>query len=125
MTRTNRILVAEDNPVNQKVVIGMLKKLGFNADIANNGAEVMEALDKNNYELIFMDCQMPVMDGYEATMAIRSSDSKDIPIVALTANAMPGDKEKCLSVGMDDYIPKPLSITTIQKALDKYLPENS
>ncbi len=125
MTRTNRILVAEDNPVNQKVIIGMLKKLGFNADIANNGTEVMDALSKDNYELVFMDCQMPVMDGYEATKAIRNSDYKDIPIVALTANAMPGDKEKCLSVGMDYYIVKPLSITSIQQALDKYLPENS
>ena len=125
MTRTNRILVAEDNPVNQKVVIGMLKKLGFSADIANNGVEVMDALSKSHYELIFMDCQMPVMDGYEATKAIRDSDSKDIPIVALTANAMPGDEEKCLSVGMDAYIAKPLSIKMIQKTLEKYLPENS
>ena len=121
MTRTNRILVAEDNPVNQKVIIGMLKRLGFNADIANNGAEVLEALGRDAYELIFMDCQMPILDGYEATRAIRASASEHIPIVALTANAMPGDEEKCLAAGMDDYIAKPLSIITIQKTLDKYL----
>jgi len=121
MTRTNRILVAEDNPVNQKVIIGMLKRLGFNADIANHGAEVLEALGRDAYELIFMDCQMPILDGYEATRAIRASASEHIPIVALTANAMPGDEEKCLAAGMDDYIAKPLSIITIQKTLDKYL----
>lgn len=121
MTILHRILVAEDNPVNQKVIIGMLKKLGFSADIANNGAEVLDALNKANYELIFMDCQMPVMDGYDATRAIRTSDSKHIHIVALTANAMPGDEEKCLAAGMDAYIPKPLSIATIQETLNKYL----
>lgn len=122
MTTHNRILVAEDNPVNQKVIIGMLKKLGFSADIANNGTEVLDALKKASYELIFMDCQMPIMDGYDATRAIRASDSKAIHIVALTANAMPGDEEKCLAAGMDAYIPKPLSITTIQETLKKYLP---
>ena len=125
MTEKSRILVAEDNPVNQKVVIGMLKKLGFSADIVNNGSEAMEALGKHEYELIFMDCQMPVMDGYETTIAIRESGAKNIPIVALTANAMPGDEEKCLAVGMDAYIAKPLSITMIQKTLEKYLPQNS
>lgn len=125
MTRTNRILVAEDNPVNQKVIIGMLKRLGFSADIANNGAEVIKALGQDGYELIFMDCQMPILDGYEATKVIRASESEHIPIVALTANAMPGDEEKCLAAGMDDYIAKPLSIITIQKTLDKYLCKES
>jgi CheY-like chemotaxis protein len=125
MNRANRILIAEDNPVNQKVVIGMLKRLGFSADVVSNGAEALDALRHDDYELIFMDCQMPGMDGYEATKAIRASESGHIPIVALTANAMPGDKEKCLAAGMDDYIPKPLSITTIQKILSKYLPASS
>ncbi|WP_126454350.1 response regulator [Sulfuriflexus mobilis] len=123
----NRILVAEDNPVNQKVVIGMLSKLGYNADIAHNGAEVLEAMARNDYAIIFMDCLMPVMDGYEATRSIRASESEHksehIYIVALTANAMSGDQEKCLAAGMDDYIPKPLSINTIKQVLEKYLPD--
>lgn len=121
MTDTHRILVAEDNPINQRVIIGMLKKIGFSAAIANNGTEVLEALEKDSYELIFMDCQMPVMDGYKATESIREFD-KDIPIVALTANAMPGDKEKCITSGMNDYISKPINIVTIQEVVNKYLP---
>lgn len=121
MTSTNRILVAEDNPVNQKVIIGILKRLGFTADIASNGAEALDAFAQGEYEIIFMDCQMPVMDGYKATKAIRDSETGHIHIIALTANAMPGDEEKCLASGMDDYIPKPLSIAVIQATLDKYL----
>lgn len=123
MVPANRILVAEDNPVNQKVIIGMLKKLGFSASLASNGVEVLDALRNADYELIFMDCQMPIMDGYEATRAIRASDSGHIPIVALTANAMPDDEEKCLAAGMDGYIPKPVNIAVIQTTLEKYLPE--
>lgn len=101
----------------------MLSKLGYTADIAHNGAEVLEAMARNDYAIIFMDCLMPVMDGYEATRSIRASESGHIYIVALTANAMSGDQEKCLAAGMDDYIPKPLSINTIKLVLEKYLPD--
>ncbi len=126
----NRILVVEDNHVNQMVVIGILEELGFSADIAGNGIEAKNSLEqasKNGcpYQLIFMDCQMPEMDGYEATKQIREGlageDNAFITIVAMTANAMAGDKEKCLAAGMDDYISKPVSPSVLHQRLQKYL----
>ncbi len=121
--RSETLLVAEDNPVNQKVVIGMLKKLGFRADIANNGQEALDAVMANHYDLVLMDCHMPVMDGYEATTAIRDSSAQaELPIIALTANAMPGDKEKCIKTGMNSYLPKPLSIDSLKEKLEDFLP---
>lgn len=107
-----KILLVEDNTTNQKVALAILKKFGFKADLANNGAECLDALKEKSYDLVLMDCQMPVIDGFEATRIIRKGnvgiENSNIIIVAMTANAMTEDKEKCLEAGMDDYISKPV-----------------
>jgi PAS domain S-box-containing protein len=123
-TDKGKILLVEDNKVNQKVACGSLGKMGLNVEIANNGKEALEKLSDETYTLILMDCQMPIMDGYETTKAIRSgkySIDPDITIIAMTANAMGGDREHCLSVGMNDYISKPMSRANLYKTLSKYL----
>lgn len=114
-----RILLVEDNPINQLVAQGMLEHLDLRADIANNGVEALEALESNSYDLIFMDCQMPTMDGYTATRHIRQSGKayQGIYIIAMTANAMEGDREQCLSVGMNEYIAKPIELSDIEQQL--------
>ena len=122
-----RVLIAEDNIVNQKVVLYMLKKLGIQADIANTGVEAANAATKIAYDLILMDCQMPEMDGFEATKAIRSRElaantSQKVPIVAMTANAMAGDRDKCLASGMDDYRKKPLHMSDIASVIEQWIP---
>jgi PAS domain S-box-containing protein len=161
-----RILVAEDNPINQKVAVKMLEKLGYRVDVAGNGREAVEALERIPYALVFMDCQMPEMDGFHATRTIRereallvkrlpaaclpehrqataaaqageASESGDeirftndarhgthrVPIIAMTANAMQEDRERCLAEGMDDYVSKPVSAQSLQAVLQRWLPE--
>ena len=105
-----RVLVVEDNPVNQKVATRMIEKLGYSVETAGNGAEALRLTERNAYDLVFMDCQMPEVDGFEATRAIRrrEGNGRHTPIIAMTAYAMVGDREKCLAAGMDDYITKPV-----------------
>ncbi len=122
-----RVLVAEDNPVNQKLAIRMLEKFNLSVDVAANGREVIDMLGKAAYDLVFMDCHMPEMDGYEATASIRQAEKESgthLSIVAMTANAMQGDREKCLSAGMDDYITKPIRREAIQEMLQKWIPKS-
>jgi signal transduction histidine kinase len=120
------VLLAEDNPVNQKVALGQLAKIGYRADVVTNGIEVLSAIERARYGLIIMDCQMPEMDGYEATRQIRLREKKSDPasrlyIVAMTANVMDGDREKCLAAGMDDYVSKPVHLADLQAAFDRWL----
>jgi two-component system, sensor histidine kinase and response regulator len=119
--RKERILVAEDNLVNQKVALGNLQKLGFKADVVPNGLQVIDALQRKRYDIILMDCQMPDLDGYEATKEIRRRERKGIRtwIIAMTANVMVDDREKCLIAGMDDYLSKPLRGTDLRAAIER------
>ena len=119
-----RVLVAEDNAVNQKVAVRMLEKLGVRADLASNGLEALELLKMLPYDLILMDCQMPEMDGYEAAREIRRREpgTHRTAIVAMTAEAMTGAREKCIEAGMDDYIAKPIRLEHLVEALQKWLP---
>jgi CheY-like chemotaxis protein len=118
---TLRVLVAEDNPTNQKVIAFLVKKLGWEIELAHNGAEAVEACRTAPFDLVLMDCQMPEMDGFEATRTIRSAEAagRHIPIVAVTANAMDGDRERCLAAGMDDYVTKPLSRASLSAAVER------
>lgn len=110
--KAGRVLVADDNEINQRVIRGMLEHVGYEVNAVQHGGEVLEALEADGYDLVIMDCMMPVMDGYQATRAIRASKSASfdphIPVLAITALAAPGDREKCLAAGMDDYISKPV-----------------
>ncbi|MEI8341830.1 MAG: response regulator, partial [Verrucomicrobiota bacterium] len=120
-----RILLAEDQPVNQKIADLMLKKLGYTADIVANGREAIEAVRTKNYDLVLMDLHMPEADGFEATREIRGMEAADpgrtrLHIIALTADAMAGDREKCLESGMDDYITKPLRPKALRSALQQF-----
>ncbi len=118
-----RILVAEDNLVNQKLALLMLKKLGYRADVVANGREAYDAQLSGDYDLILMDCQMPVMDGYAATKALRdNAKTCAVRIVAMTAHAMDGDRDKCLAAGMDDYLTKPVRMDDLKAILDRHFP---
>jgi two-component system sensor histidine kinase/response regulator len=122
-----RILLAEDNIMNQKVTMRILEvKLGYRADAVANGAEAIEALSRQNYDLVLIDCQMPEMNGYEAARAIRDPNSPvrnhNIPLIAMNANAMKGDREKCLIAGMDDCVAKPIRAQDLADAIERNLP---
>ncbi|MDR3673766.1 MAG: ATP-binding protein, partial [Holophaga sp.] len=118
-----RVLLAEDNLVNQRVAMAILKKLGLTPDLASNGLEACAAALAKPFDLILMDCQMPEMDGFEATRLIRQREgSRRVPILAMTANAMAGDRERCLEAGMDDYLAKPIAILDLKEALLRWLP---
>ncbi len=120
-----RILLVEDNKVNQMVAGKMLAAMGLTVDLAENGEKALAALAQTRYDLVLMDCQMPVLDGYEATRAFRSREpqgEKRLPIIAMTANAMAGDRQKCLEAGMDDYLAKPVKKELLRKILGQWLP---
>jgi len=120
-----RILLAEDNPTNQQVALAVLNKLGYQADAVIHGREVLEAMRKVSYDLVLMDCQMPEMDGYETTGMIRKGKAGEnnihIPVIAMTAHAMKGDREKCLAAGMNDYLAKPIDPQAVADALNHWL----
>jgi CheY-like chemotaxis protein len=119
----NRILLAEDNLVNQKVATRVLEKLDYRVDVVGNGRAAVDAWQQGNYDLILMDCQMPELDGYEATREIRrlENGTRHIPIVALTAHAMKGDDLECIEAGMDDYLSKPIDRNRLEKCLARHL----
>ncbi len=139
-----RILIADDHRVNQQLAVHMVERLGYRADVVSNGQEAFEAVMRQPYDLVLMDCQMPDLDGYQATKKIRSREASPvkhessdkirdlnnellgrfrIPIIAMTANAMQGDREKCLEVGMDDYLAKPIKFDLLAQALNAWLPK--
>lgn len=115
--------MAEDNHVNQIVAVAMLKKLGWEADVAINGVEAVSMFEQAPYDVILMDCQMPELDGFGATRRIRELQSPDrIPIIAMTANAMDSDRDECLAAGMDDFVTKPVSIDRLSAVLQRWAP---
>ena len=120
-----KILIVEDNPVNQKIALMTIQKAGFGCDVASNGSEALKVLENEHYDIVLMDIQMPEMDGIEATRLIRDPASAvrnhDIPIIAMTAHAMQGDRELCLAAGMNDYTPKPLQPQDLFNKLDRYI----
>jgi len=122
--RNDRILLAEDNAVNQRVAIRQLERLGFDVEVAANGVEAVDLAKTGRYDLIFMDCQMPELDGFEAAREIRRNESqtgRHVPIVAMTANALSSDRDGCFAAGMDDYVAKPVSIENLRSVLERWL----
>jgi len=124
--RNERVLVVEDNQVNQRLAMRQLSRLGFAAASVGNGREAVEAQVRENYDLIFMDVQMPVMDGYEASAEIRRHEIRSrrhVPIIAMTANALNEDRDACLAAGMDDYVSKPVSLANLRTVIERWLPQ--
>ena len=118
---TGRLLIAEDNLVNQRLSSRLAEKCGYSADVVSNGIEAVQAVRNNHYDLILMDCQMPEMDGWTATGQIRALEgpASQTPIIALTASATGDDREKCLAAGMDEYLSKPVTVADLQAAIGK------
>src|SRR5206468_1821326 len=119
-----RILAAEDNTVNKMVIVRLLKKAAYDVDVVDNGAQAVEAVARQHYDAILMDCRMPVMDGFEATAAIRKAESgtdRHLPIIALTASAMDADRERCLASGMDAFLTKPIKQGDLVEMLDRWV----
>ncbi|MBV8644081.1 MAG: response regulator, partial [Candidatus Eremiobacteraeota bacterium] len=117
------VLVVDDNAVNRKLTLQQLKRLGYGADVAENGRMAIDAVAERRFDLVLMDCEMPEVDGYTATRAIRASEAttgEHVPIVAMTANAMAGDREACLAAGMDDYLAKPVQLAELRDIVERY-----
>jgi CheY-like chemotaxis protein/HPt (histidine-containing phosphotransfer) domain-containing protein len=127
--RAMRVLVAEDNIANQQVMLGLLNKLGLRADAVANGAEAIKTLQSVPYDVVLMDVEMPEMDGLEATRRIRNgqsgAQSRQVPIIAMTAHALHGDRERCLQAGMNDYLAKPVELSALVRTLDRWLPKET
>ena len=120
------ILIVEDNPVNQKLIAFLLARAGYTYEVAENGAEALQRLDKGPFKLVLMDMMMPIMNGYDATKAIRANPkTKHLPVIALTANAMKGEDEKCRAVGCSDYLAKPYSKDQILNAISMLLKKST
>jgi CheY-like chemotaxis protein/HPt (histidine-containing phosphotransfer) domain-containing protein len=116
------VLIAEDNPINRAVAEALLARRGLKSEIAHNGREALEMATARDYSAIFMDCHMPELDGYEATRKIRASETdRHVPIIALTALSMPGDRDRCLAAGMDDYLAKPIRDADLQRVIARWL----
>jgi CheY-like chemotaxis protein len=126
---TRKILIAEDNDINQIVTTKVLANAGYSCDVADNGQKALDALASQEYDLVLMDCQMPEMDGFEATRHFRQKEAAaglqtcPLPIIALTANAMGGDRERCLAAGMTDYLSKPIDPVKLVDLIEQYLEE--
>ena len=118
-----KLLLVEDSGVNQKIASRMLQKLGYGCDLAADGREAVQAVASTDYDLVFMDCQMPEMDGFEATRTIRQHETRKprLPIVAMTALSAEGDAQRCLDAGMDDFVGKPISLDALRQVLDRFL----
>jgi CheY-like chemotaxis protein len=117
------VLVVEDSVTNQMVAVGILEHLGYTSDVAANGLEALDALDRRKYDAVLMDCQMPEMDGYDATreQRRREGDGARTPVIAMTAGVTEGERERCLAAGMDDYVPKPVTPASIDTALSRWV----
>jgi CheY-like chemotaxis protein len=121
------ILLAEDNVVNQRLAVRVLERMGHSVDVVEDGRGALRAVTNDHFDLVFMDVQMPVMDGFEATTQIRAHERTTglhVPIVAMTAHAMKGDRERCLEVGMDDYLTKPFDTAALRHVLERFFPED-
>jgi CheY-like chemotaxis protein len=120
--RALRVLVVDDHPINQRVALGLLQKLGHGGEVASNGSEALVRLEHECFDLVLLDCQMPVMDGYEFArqLRLRETTGGALPLIAMTANALRGDREACIAAGMNDYLTKPLSLDALRRTLENW-----